>query len=65
MSTAAPDCQHCFCLITTGGDLKCHRCGVIKPYEPPKQYTCFMCNGTGKVYQIRQHEDCFDIGDVL
>ncbi len=57
MTTAAPPHVCCFCVITTGNELQCHRCGATKPMEPPKEYPCPMCKGTGVTHQIRTRED--------
>lgn len=50
--TVAP-CKHCWCSVDTSGNLRCHRCGGLKPWEPPKEHTCIMCGGTGKTFQAR------------
>jgi hypothetical protein len=60
-STAGGPCHHCFCIITTGGDLKCHRCNMTKPFEPPVEFPCFMCGGTGKTHAIRTLEGSQDL----
>jgi hypothetical protein len=54
-TTGAP-CVHCFCKVNTAGDLRCHRCGTTKPYEPPKEHTCQFCRGTGKMRQAYDYD---------